>query len=139
MKLLFFKNSDLLFSSFYYIFFLWAKLTLHLNNLKTRTAMNAKIFVFVICFEVYFQFRQWIEMYLCEMTGAKYHIHKYMVLQCSKIIYYKDSGEFLRQDSQCSCSFGKIQNVGERELSVEKVWCFIGERFHISFSYIFFC
>ena len=45
----------------------------------------------------------------------------YMVLQCSNLIYYKFSGEFLRQDSQSSYSFGKIQNVGETELYEEKV------------------
>ena len=36
-----------------------------------------------------------------------------MVLQCSILFYYKVSSEFLRQDSQSSCSFGKIQNVGD--------------------------
>ena len=77
-------------------------------------------------------------MYLCEMTGAKQHIHKHMALHCSKLIYYKVSSEFLLQDSQSSYSFGKIQNVGETELFEEKVECFIGERFHISFLYIFF-
>ena len=61
-------------------------------------------------------------MYLCEMTGAKQHIHKYMVLQCSKLFYYKVSGEFLRQDSQISYSFGKIQNVGETEHPEEKIY-----------------
>ena len=60
-------------------------------------------------------------MYLCEMTGAKQHIHKYMVLQCSKLFYYKVSSEFLRQDSQGSYCFGKIQNVGETKLSEKKV------------------
>ena len=29
--------------------------------------------------------------------------------------------EFLRQDSQSSYSFGKIQNVGDPELSEEKI------------------
>ena len=38
----------------------------------------------------------------------------------SKPFYYKVSGEFLRQDSQSLYSFGKIQNVGEKELSEEK-------------------
>ena len=56
-----------------------------------------------------------------------------MVLQCLKLFYYR----VLRQDSQSSYSFGKIQKVGEAELSEEKIWCFIGERFHISFQYIF--
>ena len=60
-----------------------------------------------------------------------------MVLQCSKLVYYKVSSEFQQQDSQSSYSFGKIQNVGERELSQEKVQCFIGERFHFSFSFYF--
>ena len=53
------------------------------------------------------------------MTGAKLHIHKYMVLQCSKLFYSKLSSEFLRQDSQSLCSFGKIQTVGDLELSEE--------------------
>ena len=60
-------------------------------------------------------------MYLCEMTGEKKHIHKCMVLQCSKLFYYKVSRDFLRQDSQSSYSFGKIQNVRETALSKEKV------------------
>ena len=40
-----------------------------------------------------------------------------MVLQCSKLFYYKVFGDFLRQDSQNSYSFDKIQNVEETELS----------------------
>ena len=63
---------------------------------------------------------------------------QHLVLQCSELFYYKVSSEFLRQDSQSSYSFGKTQNVGETELSEEKIWCFIGEKFHISFSYVFF-
>ena len=43
-----------------------------------------------------------------------------MVLQCSKLFYYKVSSEFLRQDSQSSYSFGKIQNVRERERETER-------------------
>ena len=39
----------------------------------------------------------------------------------------------MREDSQNSYSFGNIQNVGETELSKEKILCFIGERFHIWF------
>ena len=38
-----------------------------------------------------------------------------MILQCSKLCYYKVSGEFLQQDPHSSYSFGKIQNVGETE------------------------
>ena len=43
-------------------------------------------------------------MYLCEVTGAKQHIHKYMVLQCSKLFCYKVSSELIQfwQDSKCS-------------------------------------
>ena len=55
-------------------------------------------------------------MYLCEMTGGKQHIHKYMVL-----FYYKVSIEYLPQDLQSSNSFGKIQKVKETELSQEKI------------------
>ena len=57
-------------------------------------------------------------MYLCEITRAKSDIYKYMVLQCSKLFYYKISREFLRQNLQSSYSLGKIQNVGD--FSVEK-------------------
>ena len=63
---------------------------------------------------------------------------QHLVLQCSELFYYKGCSEFLRQDSQSSYSFGKIQNVGETELSEEKKKCFIGQRFHISFSCIIF-
>ena len=54
-------------------------------------------------------------MYLSEMTGANsiFTSTKYMVLHCSKLFYYKVSRGFLRQDSESSYSFGKIQNVGE--------------------------
>ena len=38
--------------------------------------------------------------------------------------------------ARSSCSFSKIQNVGGPEISEEK-YCFIGERFNISFIYIF--
>ena len=44
-----------------------------------------------------------------------------MVLKGSKLFYYKVSSEFLRQGLQSSYNFGKIQNVGETELSGEKV------------------
>ena len=43
-----------------------------------------------------------------------------MVLQCSKLFHCKVSGEFPRQDSQGSYSFGKIQDVGETELCEEE-------------------
>ena len=57
----------------------------------------------------------------------------------SKLFRYKVSGEFLRQDSQSLYSFGKIQNVGEKELSEEKKFSVSLEkdfifRFHIYFS-----
>ena len=51
MKFAIFFKSSLLFNSFYCLFLLLNK-TLRLNNLKTRTATNAKISVFVICVEV---------------------------------------------------------------------------------------
>ena len=67
-----------------------------------------------------------------------------MVLQCSKLFCLKVSSEYLQQDSQSSYSFGntvyysfiQIQNVGETKLSEENIYCFVGERFHISFSYL---
>ena len=60
-----------------------------------------------------------------------------MVLQCSKIFYFKVSSKFLRLDSQSSYSFGKNQNVGGTELSEEKFSVSL-EKDLISFSYIFF-
>ena len=65
------------------------------------------------------------------MTGAKQYIHKNMVLQSSKLFYSKVSSGFLRRDSQSSCSFGKMQNVGGLELSEEKNYFIF--RFHISY------
>ena len=60
-----------------------------------------------------------------------------MVLQCSKLFFHKVSSEFLRQDSQNSYSFGKIQNVGKTELSEEKFSVSLEKdftfRFHIYF------
>ena len=43
----------------------------------------------------------------------------FLVLQCSKLFNSKVSSGFLRQDSQSSYSFGKIQNVVSPELSEE--------------------
>ena len=54
----------------------------------------------------------------CALTSC---IDKYMVLQCSKLLYCKVSSEFQRQDSQSSYSFGKIQQVGETDISEEKI------------------
>ena len=54
------------------------------------------------------------------MTGAKQDTHKYLFLQCSKLFYSKFSSRFLRQDSQSSYSFGKIQKEEDPELSEEK-------------------
>ena len=51
MKFAIFFKSNLLFNSFYCLFLFINKI-LRLNNLKTRTAMNTKISVFVICVEV---------------------------------------------------------------------------------------
>ena len=53
----------------------------------------------------------------------------------SKLFYWKVSSGFMRQGLQSSYSFAKIQNVGKPKLSNEKIQCFIGERFHISFPY----
>ena len=102
------------------------------NNISSeKTAITLQIKPDNICTNVYL-------VYLCEMTGAKKHIHRYMVLQCSKLFNSKVSSGFLLQDSQSLYSFGKIQNVGDPELSEEKIQFFIAERFHISFSHIFF-
>ena len=60
-----------------------------------------------------------------------------MVLLCSKPFYYKVSSEFLRQDSQSSYSFGKIQNVGGPELSEEKNSDSLEKDFIFRFSQVF--
>ena len=51
MKFAIFLKSSLLFKQFL-LSFLFINKTLQLNNLKTRTAMNGKISVFVICVKV---------------------------------------------------------------------------------------
>ena len=57
-------------------------------------------------------------MCLCEVTGVTYsQVHGSPVL---KTLLLQVSSEILRQDSQSSYSFGKIQNVGETELTEEK-------------------
>ena len=53
------------------------------------------------------------------MTGANYHIHKYMVLQCLTLFHSKVSIGFLQQDLQSTYHFGKIQNAEGSELSEE--------------------
>ena len=72
------------------------------------------------------------------MTGAKWHIQKYMVLQYSKLFYYKVSSDFLRQYWQSSCSFGKKQNLGETELSEEKNLVFLWRKISY-FVFIYIC
>ena len=72
------------------------------------------------------------------MTGAKYHIHKYMVLQCSKRFYTKFSSRILWKDSQNSYSFAKIQNVGGLEFSEENNLVFHWRKIsYFVFTYIF--
>ena len=44
-----------------------------------------------------------------------------------------------RQHLLSSYSLGKIQNLGDPELSEEKIKRFIEESFHISISLIFLC
>ena len=61
-----------------------------------------------------------------------------MVLQCSKVFQWKVLTGLLRQDSQCSYSFGKIQNVGDQEARTFWIefYCF-RERFKIRELYIY--
>ena len=70
-------------------------------------------------------------MYLCEMTGANY-----MVLQCSKLFYYKVSSEFLQQEFHTVLAKSKMQEKQnflkkKTSVSLEKDFIF---RFHIYFS-----
>ena len=60
-------------------------------------------------------------MHLREMTGAKWHIHKYMVLSAQSSFFPKVSSSFAGQDSQNSYRFGKIKNVGRTKVSEEKI------------------
>ena len=60
-----------------------------------------------------------------------------MAFLCSNLFYSKVSSGFLRQDLQSSYTIDKIQTVRGPELSEQKILFFIGERFHISFSYIY--
>ena len=54
-----------------------------------------------------------------EWSKVRYsQVHGFAVL---KLFYSKVSSGFLRQDSQSSYSFGKIQNVGGPELSEENI------------------
>ena len=101
-----------------------------LKERLNKTDMEKQTSIFELCTNVYL-------MYVCEITGAKSQIHKYMVLQCSNIFYFKVSSRFMRQDLQSSYSFGKTQNVESAEYSEEKNQCFTGERFHISFSHFY--
>ena len=61
-----------------------------------------------------------------------------MVLQCSKVFQWKVLTGLLRQDSQCSYNFGKIQNVGDLEARTFWIefYCF-RERFKIRELYIY--
>ena len=60
-------------------------------------------------------------MYLCEMTGVNWYVHKYMVLQYPKLFHSDVSTGFLQQDFQGSYSFGKTQNLRDLEISEEKM------------------
>ena len=57
-------------------------------------------------------------MHFCQITGARWHIHKYMVLVCSKKAFYsKVLTDFVLRGWLGTCKFGKIQNVRNLELS----------------------
>ena len=78
---------------------------------------------------------------LLKMTFLNRRLNKTdmeIVLDCSKLFYYKASREFLRQNLQSSYSFGKIQNVGETKLSEEKNLVFHWKKSsYFVFIYIF--
>ena len=57
-----------------------------------------------------------IIIHWCKYTGPKTHSNV--------------STGFLQQDSQCSCNFAKVENVGDLALSGGKFQCFVGERSH---------
>ena len=48
-------------------------------------------------------------MHFCQITGARWHIHKYMVLVCSKKAFYsKVLTDFVLRGWLGTCKFGKI-------------------------------
>ena len=67
-----------------------------------------------------------------------------MVPQCSERFCSKVSAGLVPQHSQWSSKSGKIQNVGDLELSEGEFWCFNGENFrfqvqiYIAASFAFF-
>ena len=70
-----------------------------------------KNYIYIYILYIYIIFITWYMVFLQQVHGAP----------VPKLCYCKVSSEVLRQDSQSSYSFGKIQNVGETELSGEKV------------------
>ena len=84
-----FLKSSLLFNSFYCLSFLLINKTLRLNNFKTRTAINAKISVFVTYVEAIIDFLlynlhnctfnklQFSEWKNATLSHVDFHINKY--------------------------------------------------------------
>ena len=60
-----------------------------------------------------------------------------MVFQCTKLIYSKVSSGLMREDSQRSYSFRKIQNVGGLELPEVKNGVSLGKDFTFLFNIYF--
>ena len=81
-----------------------------------------------------------VNMLLCEYVTCEYVTCEYVTNIFTSTWFSSAKSSFITkfQDSQSSYSFGVIQNVGETELSEEKIYCCIGEIFHILFSYILF-
>ena len=55
-------------------------------------------------------------------TEVHWHIHEYIVLQCSDLFHSKVLTWFLWQDLQSSYSFSKIQNLGDPEKNLVFHW-----------------
>ena len=71
------------------------------------------------------------------MTGPKVTYSQVHASPVLKALSFNVSSGFLRQDSQSSYSFGKVQNVGSPELPEEKI-VFHWRKVSYFVSHIFF-
>ena len=107
---LLFSSSNLLFNSFYFLFFFINK-TLRLNNLKTRSAMNTNISVFVICAEVI------IYLILCnshDSTFSYFYHCSVREVRFMKLLISYEKGQNVQWFSKfwiANCSLGSNQLV----------------------------
>ena len=103
MKLAVFLKSSLLYLPMFLLSFLFINNTLRLNNLKTTTAINAKISVFVICVEE--------TIYL-----LLYNLHDNTFKYCLKLLFSQKSCQIF--DSPSNIYLLKV-NIGNTSKTSE--------------------